>query len=89
MIQKILRKTRKGTKLIYIPGNHDENFRDFINLRFGRVAILEDAVHVGAGGRRYLVLHGDKFDGVVCFAPWLAKLGDSAYEMSMKLECGW
>jgi UDP-2,3-diacylglucosamine pyrophosphatase LpxH len=86
VIQKLLRKARKGTKLIYIPGNHDENFRDFLNLRFGKVAVLEEAVHTTATGKRYLVLHGDKFDGVVCFAPWLAKLGDQAYEVSMSLN---
>ena len=86
VIQKLLRKARKGTKLVYIPGNHDENFRNFINLRFGRVAVLEHTVHLSANGRRYLVLHGDKFDGVVRFAPWLAKLGDTAYEFSMRLN---
>lgn len=86
VIQKLLRKGRKGTKLVYIPGNHDENFRDFVNLRFGKVVVLEEAVHTSANGKRYLVLHGDKFDGVVCFAPWLAKLGDSAYEVSMSLN---
>lgn len=86
VIQKLLRKARKGTKLIYVPGNHDENFRNFANLRFGRVAVLEEAVHITAGGKRYLVLHGDKFDGVVRFAPWLAKLGDTAYEVSMEFN---
>jgi UDP-2,3-diacylglucosamine pyrophosphatase LpxH len=86
VIQKLLRKARKGTKLVYIPGNHDENLRDFLNLRFGKVAVLEEAVHLSASGKRYLVLHGDKFDGVVRFAPWLAKLGDTAYEFSMELN---
>lgn len=86
VIQKLLRKARKGTKLIYIPGNHDENFRQFLNLRLGRVAVLEETVHLAANGKRYLVLHGDKFDGVVRFAPWLAKLGDTAYEISMDLN---
>jgi UDP-2,3-diacylglucosamine pyrophosphatase LpxH len=86
VVQKLLRKARKGTKLVYIPGNHDENFRDFLNLRLGRVAILEEAVHMSASGKRYLVLHGDKFDGVVRFAPWLAKLGDTAYEASMAMN---
>ncbi len=86
VIQKLLRKARKGTKLVYIPGNHDENFRNFTNLRFGRVAVLEESVHVTATGKRYLVMHGDKFDGVVRFAPWLAKLGDTAYEASMSLN---
>lgn len=86
VIQKLLRKARKGTKLVYIPGNHDENFRDFLNLRLGRVAILEETVHMSASGKRYLVLHGDKFDGVVRFAPWLARLGDTAYEASMAMN---
>ncbi|MFN0192564.1 MAG: UDP-2,3-diacylglucosamine diphosphatase [Aestuariivirga sp.] len=86
VIQKLLRKARKGTKLVYIPGNHDENFRDFVGARFGRAVVLEETVHVTATGKRYLVLHGDKFDGVVCFAPWLAKLGDTAYEFSMSLN---
>ncbi|WP_374331982.1 UDP-2,3-diacylglucosamine diphosphatase [Aestuariivirga sp.] len=86
VVQKLLRKARKGTKLVYIPGNHDENFRNFVNLRFGRVAVLEETVHVTSSGKRYLVLHGDKFDGVVRFAPWLAKLGDTAYEISMELN---
>jgi UDP-2,3-diacylglucosamine pyrophosphatase LpxH len=86
VIQKLLRKARKGTRLIYIPGNHDENFRDFVGVRMGRVAVLNETVHIGANGKRYLILHGDKFDGVVCFAPWLAQLGDSAYEISMNLN---
>jgi UDP-2,3-diacylglucosamine pyrophosphatase LpxH len=86
LIQKILRKARKGTKVIYIPGNHDDKFRDFRNLRMGRVAVLEDAVHLAANGKRYLVLHGDKYDGVVRYAPWLARLGDRAYEVSMTVN---
>lgn len=86
LIQKILRKARKGTKVIYIPGNHDDKFRDLKNLRMGRVAVLEDAMHLGANGKRYLVLHGDKYDGVVRYAPWLARLGDRAYEVSMMVN---
>jgi UDP-2,3-diacylglucosamine pyrophosphatase LpxH len=86
VIQKLLRKARKGTKVVYIPGNHDENFRDFVSLRFGRMAVLNEAVHVTAEGKRYLVLHGDKFDGVIAFAPWLAKLGDQAYEFAMSFN---
>ncbi len=86
VIQKLLRRARKGTKVVYVPGNHDENFRDFTNLRFGRMAILNETVHVTAKGKRYLVLHGDKFDGVIAFAPWLAKLGDGAYEWAMSLN---
>lgn len=86
IIQKILRKARKGTKVIYIPGNHDELFRSFTNLRFGRVAVLDESVHLGADGKRYLVLHGDKFDGVIAYAKWLAHLGDKAYDLALKFN---
>jgi UDP-2,3-diacylglucosamine pyrophosphatase LpxH len=86
VIQKLLRKARKGTRVVYLPGNHDENFREFCGHRFGRVAILNETVHVTAAGKRYLVLHGDKFDSVVYFASWLAKLGDWAYERLMDLN---
>jgi UDP-2,3-diacylglucosamine pyrophosphatase LpxH len=85
VIQKILRKARKGTKVFYVPGNHDENFRDFVGLRFGTVAVAEEAMYLSAKGQRYLVLHGDKFDSVIAFAPFLAKLGDQAYEISMAI----
>ncbi len=86
IIQKILRKARKGTKVIYIPGNHDENFRDFVGTRFGRVAVMQDAMHITADKKRYLVLHGDEFDGVVKYAKWLAVLGDKAYEIALELN---
>jgi len=83
VVQKLLRKARKGARVIYIPGNHDENFRQFCGHRFGRVAVLNETVHVTATGKRYLVLHGDKFDSVIYFASWLAKMGDWAYERLM------
>lgn len=86
VIQKIMRKARKGTKVIFIPGNHDENFRDFIGHRFGHVAVMREAVYKSASGLTYLILHGDKFDNVIYFAPWLAKLGDWAYERLMDMN---
>lgn len=86
VIQKLLRKARKGTRVIYVPGNHDEYFRDFAGHRFGRVAILPEAIHVGADGLRYLILHGDKFDGVVKYAKWLAVIGDNAYNLALSLN---
>ncbi len=61
---KLLRKARKGTRVVLIPGNHDEYFRDLAGHRFGQMSIVEDAIHVTATDGRYLVLHGDKFDGV-------------------------
>ncbi len=79
VVQKILRRARKGAKVFLIPGNHDEAFREFIGLQFGGVTILEDTVHITADGRRFLVIHGDQFDAVVRYAKWLAHVGDTAY----------
>jgi UDP-2,3-diacylglucosamine pyrophosphatase LpxH len=86
VIQKLLRKARKGTRVIYIPGNHDERFRDFVGARFGRIAVMQNAIHVTSDKKRYLVLHGDEFDGVVKYAKWLAFLGDNAYELALSLN---
>jgi len=86
VIQKILRKARKGTKIIYIPGNHDEKFRDFTRQSFGGVHVRMNDIHTTADGKRYLILHGDEFDGVVLYAKWLAHLGDQAYEMAVALN---
>ncbi|MCA0433179.1 MAG: UDP-2,3-diacylglucosamine diphosphatase [Proteobacteria bacterium] len=86
VIQKLLRKARKGSRVIYVPGNHDENFRAFSRMRFGRVAVLHETTHISATGKRYLVIHGDKFDAVVRLAPWLAKMGDTAYEFAMDVN---
>jgi UDP-2,3-diacylglucosamine pyrophosphatase LpxH len=86
VIQKILRKVRKGTRVIYVPGNHDEWLRDFTQLQFGGVEVMEDAIHVTADGRRLLVVHGDVFDAVVMHARWLALLGDGAYTATLWLN---
>lgn len=86
VIQKILRKARKGTKVIYIPGNHDEKFRDFTKQSFGGVHIKMNDIHTTASGKRYLVLHGDEFDGVVLYSSCLTHLGDKAYEFAVDLN---
>ena len=79
VVQKILRLARKGVAVTYIPGNHDERIRDFCGVHFGGVVVARDAIHETADGRRFLVTHGDEFDGVVQHARWLALLGDWAY----------
>lgn len=83
VVQKLMRKVRKGSRLIYIPGNHDEFLRDYIGLTFGDIEIAARAIHRGADGLDYLVLHGDEFDVVVAHARWLALLGDWAYEFAL------
>ncbi|WP_245589205.1 UDP-2,3-diacylglucosamine diphosphatase [Chitinimonas koreensis] len=86
VIQKILRKARKGTRVVYIAGNHDEVVRQFIGLAFGGIDIEDEVVHTTADGRRFLVLHGDLFDGVIQCARWLAIVGDHAYTVTLKLN---
>lgn len=88
VVQKILRRARKGTKVFLIPGNHDEAFREFVGLQFGGVTILEDTVHITADGRRFLIIHGDQFDAVVKYAKWLAYVGDSAYVTLLAINTG-
>jgi UDP-2,3-diacylglucosamine pyrophosphatase LpxH len=79
VVQKILRKGRKGTRIIYLPGNHDEFLRDYLGTHFGGVEVTDAVVHTSATGKRLLVIHGDQFDVVVRHAKWLALLGDWAY----------
>jgi UDP-2,3-diacylglucosamine pyrophosphatase LpxH len=86
VVQKILRKARKGTRVIYVPGNHDEPLRDYTELQFGGITVLNEAIHVMADGRRFLVIHGDAFDGIVQYAKWLALLGDRAYTLMIWLN---
>lgn len=86
VVQKILRKGRKGTRVVYIPGNHDESARQFIGLSFGEIEVLEDAIHTTANGKRLWITHGDLFDGVMQHARWLAYVGDSAYTFILKLN---
>jgi len=86
VVQKLLRRARKGTRVVFVPGNHDEMFRDYVEHHFGGIEVAADAIHVLADGRRLLVLHGDSFDAVVRYARWLAVLGDSAYEFALVLN---
>ena len=83
VVQKLLRKARKGTQVYYVPGNHDEAARDYCNLQFGGITVVREALHRTADGRRLLVIHGDEFDTVVRYARWLAFLGDRAYAVAL------
>lgn len=86
VVQKILRMARKGVRVVYIPGNHDDRVRDFCGVHFGGLVVARDAIHETADGRRYLVTHGDEFDGVVQNAKWLAFLGDWSYRGLLALN---
>ena len=86
VLQKILRLARKGVRVVYIPGNHDEMARGFFGVHFGGVVVARDAIHETADGRSFLVTHGDEFDGIVSQARWLALLGDWAYRTALALN---
>src|SRR3954470_17782418 len=86
IVWRILKRAKRGTEIVYIPGNHDEMFRQFTGLNFGGVQIRRQAVHETADGRRLLVLHGDEFDAITMSHRWLAYLGDAAYEGMMTLN---
>ena len=86
VIQKLLRKARKGTRVIYVPGNHDEFARHFLDHHFGGIEVVDQAVHKTADGRQLWVIHGDYFDAVVQQAKWLAYVGDYLYEFTLKLN---
>ncbi|AHV91508.1 UDP-2,3-diacylglucosamine diphosphatase [Bordetella holmesii] len=86
VVQRILRKARNGTRVIFVPGNHDEFAREFVGFAFGDIEILDEDVHTTANGRRLLVLHGDQFYGVIQHSKWLAHLGDNLYQTALWLN---
>ncbi len=86
VVQKLLRKARKGTHVVYVPGNHDSMVRQFIGLTFGEIEVNDEVVHLTAKGKKLLVTHGDMFDSVMKYARWLAYLGDSLYTMALVLN---
>ena len=86
LVQKLLRKVRKGATIVYVPGNHDEFLRDYYGTYFGGIDVVENSVHTGVDGSRYLVIHGDIFDLVVQNARWLAHLHDKAYDLAIRVN---
>ena len=84
VVRRVLKMAHRGTRVIFVAGNHDEMLRDYAGLTFGGVELVLEAVHTTADGRRLLVTHGDSFDGVVLYARWLAFLGDKAYGLLLR-----
>ena len=84
IVWRVMKRARRGTRVVYIPGNHDEMFRQFTGMNFGGVEIRRKAIHDTADGRKLLVIHGDEFDAIMLAHRWLAYVGDAAYEMLMR-----
>ena len=85
VIQKLLRRARKGVEIVYIPGNHDEMLREYCDAEFGHIILVQECIHVGINGKLYLVTHGDEFDVVIKNAKWMAHLGSWAYDVSIDI----
>ena len=86
VIQKLLRMARKGCRVVYVPGNHDEFARNFVQHHFGGVEVLKETTHTTVNGDTLWLIHGDLFDAVVQYAKWLAYVGDYMYELILKLN---
>jgi len=86
VIRTILGKAKRGTRVVYIPGNHDHLFREYDGMVFGNVEIRRQAIHETADGRRFAVLHGDEFDSAVKTSPLLEALGNHAYALLLGLN---
>jgi len=88
ILRLILGHARAGTEVTYIPGNHDELFRNWLSmgLDIAGIRLRKEAVHMTVDARRLLVMHGDEFDSVVRYAKFLAVLGDWAYDLALRLN---
>jgi UDP-2,3-diacylglucosamine pyrophosphatase LpxH len=88
VVRRVLGHAKRGTRVVYVAGNHDEFLRPMIpyGFSFGLVEIHNQIEHIGADGKHYLVTHGDLFDGITRLAPWLAFLGDKAYDIILSIN---
>ncbi|MGF7170646.1 UDP-2,3-diacylglucosamine pyrophosphatase LpxH [Sphingobium xanthum] len=86
VVWRVMKRARRGTRVIYIPGNHDEMFRQFTGMSFGGVEIRRKKIHTTVDGRKLLVLHGDEFDAIMLAHRWLAFVGDAAYTALMTVN---
>ena len=88
VVRRVLGHAKRGTRVVFIAGNHDEFLRPMIpyGFSFGLVEIHNQIEHIGADGKHYLVVHGDLFDGITRLAPWIAFLGDKAYDFILSLN---
>jgi UDP-2,3-diacylglucosamine pyrophosphatase LpxH len=88
VIRQFLKFAKQKTEVIYIAGNHDEFLRPLIGLgmTLGKISIYNQYAHIGVDGKRYLVTHGDLFDGITRLAPWLSFLGDKGYDVILLLN---
>ena len=88
VVRKVLSKAKNGTRVIYVPGNHDELLREYDGMTFGNIEIHNRAIHKTIDGKSFLILHGDEFDSVVKCNRLLAILGNHAYDILLEINRG-
>lgn len=83
IIRKILTKAKKGTRIYYVIGNHDDFLRQYSDILFsiGNIHVANDFLFTSIIGKKYLVTHGDLYDAVVLYHEWVAKFGDTLYNL--------
>ncbi len=86
IVRHVFDAARRGTKIFYIPGNHDEILRNYNGRYINGVKIVREALHYTLDGRRFLIVHGDEFDPVTTYNQWLAKFGSNAYSLLLVLN---
>ncbi len=86
VIQKVLRKARRGTQVVYVPGNHDDPIRGYDNYIFGDIVVKKSDYHTTADGKRFLIVHGDEYDTIAQYHQWVAKLGSVGYDFLLQVN---
>jgi UDP-2,3-diacylglucosamine pyrophosphatase LpxH len=86
VLRELLDHARQGTRIVYLPGNHDRQARAWCGLTFGQIEVRRHAVHLTASGRRYLVMHGDRLDRHLDRHSWMNRLGGQAYRQLLRLN---
>ncbi len=86
LFQQLLRLAAAGTEVIYVPGNHDECFRDYVGESFAGVGLHRQWRHALADGRTALILHGDEFDGAMSSARMARLAGNLGYELLLRFD---
>ena len=86
VIRRILTRSKRGTKIVYVTGNHDEFLRRYSGMSFGNIHLVDECIHQSPNGKQYWVVHGDAFDAVVFNKKWLVVIGDAAYDFMFKIN---
>lgn len=86
VIRRVLTRSKRGTKVVYVTGNHDEFLRRYSGLSFGNIHLVDEYIHETPNGNKFWVIHGDAFDSIISNQKWLALVGDWAYETLLQFN---